>query len=119
MKRRTPLRRKVPIKPRRSTPRRGPARDPAYMRWIRTQYCAAATLSSTTPCDGRIHAHHAGARGLGQKAADATCIPLCREHHSAWHDLRVPFLRMKAEKRRTWAAFAIQQHQNAYEDSPF
>jgi hypothetical protein len=29
----------------------------------------------------RIEACHTGPRGLGQKASDYTCVPLCAEHH--------------------------------------
>ncbi len=41
----------------------------------------AGAVAWHTPCAGDIEADHAGRRGIGQKASDATCIPLCRQHH--------------------------------------
>lgn len=89
---RTPLARKSPlkrtgrVKPKRTKPRRSSrVRDPQYMEWIRTRACAAAYID-VDQCLQPIHAHHAGKRGVGQKASDDTCIPLCERHHREWHD---------------------------------
>lgn len=62
-------------------------------------------------CDGEIHAHHAGERGLGQKASDLTCIPLCQEHHRNWHDCDGPFADWSKEKRQEFAGAAIEYTQ--------
>lgn len=49
----------------------------AYLAWIHTQPC----ICSSVNCQPGIHAHHAGVRGLGQKAPDETAVPLCGFHH--------------------------------------
>jgi len=78
--------------------------DKDFVAWVHTQTCLAAELD---PCEGRLHAHHAGERGLGQRAHDRTCIPLCEKHHRAWHDVRWPFSFMTREERREWRDRAI------------
>jgi hypothetical protein len=68
-----------------------PVRNPHYLRFIRTQPCCVC---------GRtwgVEAAHTGPRGLGQKASDESCIPLCWVHHrtgrDSYHALgRVKFL---------------------------
>lgn len=53
---------------------------------------------------GRIEAHHAGRRpGLGRRAHDETCIPLCTQHHRQWHDGSGPFRGWTREQRATWS----------------
>ena len=101
MLRRSPLRRK------RTTPRRGPERDPAYLEFVRTQPCAARSAAVGWECRGPIHAHHAGARGLGQKCPDREAIPLCSRHHQEWHDGNGRFVGMGKAARRVFAAIAI------------
>jgi len=71
--------RRVGVRPCRPTPRRGPVRDPAYLRWLRAQPCAAC--GHPPPADP----HHTGPRGFWQKAADWDAIPLCRACHKAYH----------------------------------
>ena len=76
-------------------------KDPEYMRFVRTQPCA---MRVHDPCEGPIEAHHAGRdRGLGQKAADDTCVPLCQKHHMDWHGASGPFKTMRRDERRQWA----------------
>jgi hypothetical protein len=58
--------------------------DPAYKAWIRTQpcvVCVAHALYLFLKRGRPSEAHHAGQRGLSQKADDRTCIPLCWTHH--------------------------------------
>lgn len=55
-------------------------RDTPYLSWITTQQCCVCE-KQFSPQFGRTYAHHAGPRGLGQKAPDRTCIPLCWRHH--------------------------------------
>lgn len=67
-----------------------PAKDPAYLRWIRTLPC------SVSDCRGAFtEAAHTGSRGLGQKASDHNAIPLCPFHHRtgphAYHQGRKAF----------------------------
>jgi hypothetical protein len=65
-------------KPRRTESRRGPSRDPQYRAWIRTLSCSC--------CGSRwqIEAAHTGSEGgMSQKASDYSCVPLCRNCHTA------------------------------------
>ena len=52
-----------------------PVRDPEYRRYVRSHPCAACGKSWS------VEACHTGPHGLGQKACDLTCIPLCRVQH--------------------------------------
>ena len=52
-----------------------PARDPLYLRFIKSLPCLACLKTwSIDPC-------HTGPHVVSQKACDLTCIPLCRKHH--------------------------------------
>jgi hypothetical protein len=58
--------------------RRGPPRDPTYRAWIRTLPC--------TICGSgwRVEAAHTGYDGgMSMKPSDYSCIPLCRNCHTA------------------------------------
>jgi len=74
-----------PISRKRSKPRRGPVKDPAYLEWITQQQCCACRewpssfrpTSQSTPTE----AAHCGTRGLGQKCSDREALPLCERHH--------------------------------------
>ena len=58
--------------------RRGPPRDPAYRAWVRTLPC--------TICGAvwRVEAAHTGCDGgMSMKPSDYSCIPLCRNCHTA------------------------------------
>ena len=58
--------------------RRGPPRDPAYRAWVRTLPC--------TICGAvwRIEAAHTGYDGgMSMKPSDYSCIPLCKNCHTA------------------------------------
>lgn len=113
LKRFIALKRSKPLPRKREAPRRGPERDPGYVDWIRSRACV---LSIGWECEGPIHAHHAGVRGLGQKAVDSTCIPLCARHHlQGWHDGAVePFRNWRPGQRRSWADFVISTLRAAY-----
>lgn len=88
--------------------------DPEYTRWVRGRSCVLAPLA----CRGGVEAHHAGLdRGLGQRASDATCIPLCTLHHRAWHDAAPPFRALSQLERRAWATDMIARTQKAYADA--
>lgn len=115
LKRKTPLRRRKPIRTKRGKPRKSArVRDPLYMAWVREQPCAVSDWMDDAH-EGRIHAHHAGPRPYGRKASDYTCIPLCDKHHRAWHDLGWPFRALHWTERRTWALSTIQTTQEAYQ----
>ncbi len=61
-----------------------------------------------TPCSGRVEADHAGRHGLGQKADDRTCIPMCRAHHRERTDYRGTFRGFDANDMRRFCAWAIE-----------
>lgn len=123
MKRSAPPKRYTPLKRKRSKPRRSSrVRDKAYLEFIRRESCCAylvqvpsLSVHIHSECEGRVHAHHAGARGYGQKASDRTCIPLCMRHHRAFHDLGWPFIVMQREERLAWVMGQIGYYQEMYE----
>ncbi len=81
MNTRTPIQRV-----RRGPPRRGAEVDEPYKAWIRTLPCVVCEMLSIRSWQFRfltIEAAHVGERGLGQKAPDRQCVPLCIEHHTA------------------------------------
>lgn len=54
--------------------------DARYRRFVKSFACCV--------CGRRtVDAAHIGSKGLGSKASDYTCIPLCREHHELQHQL--------------------------------
>jgi hypothetical protein len=69
-------------------------------------------------CQGGIQAHHAGDRGLGQRAHDRTAIPLCLLHHRCWHDGNGAFLGWDRERRRDWADDQIAKTQQRWHEMP-
>lgn len=89
LRRITPLRRGRPpkrfvaVRKKRARPRRGPARCPEYLAWIRTLpciLCAPPTLTRLVLTEA-AHTNALGPRGISQKASDFSAIPLCAEHH--------------------------------------
>lgn len=84
---------------------------PEFAAWVRTLDCLAGAEDA---CSGVVEAHHAGPRGLGQRAHDETCIPLCTKHHRAWHDHRWPFSTTTKAERRDWAEKMIAATQRAW-----
>jgi hypothetical protein len=85
--RRSPVRKKRPGPPRRSSR----VLDEDYLDWIRTLACIICVyrypgggpdLSVQTT---RSEAAHVGARGLSQKCSDREAMPLCTHHH---HDAK-------------------------------
>lgn len=72
-------------------------RDTPFMLFVKRQPCAAAFVDDmpwlpdypnartlgAMRCDGRVEADHQGRRPTGRKAADDTCVPLCKRHHAA------------------------------------
>lgn len=113
LRRATPPKRTTPIKRRRSRPRRRPAApDPAYLAWVRTLKCSAP--HGPHGCQGKVQAHHAGVRGLGQRADDHTAIPMCTYHHRAWHDGRGVFVGWDRQLRWAWAAEVIAETQQRW-----
>jgi hypothetical protein len=88
------------------------------MERVRGLPCVAAELcvwwavfGGSSACDGRIHAHHMGARGLGQKCSDLETVPFCEQHHRDWHDCTGPFAGKSKEWRGEFARAAIEYTQ--------
>ena len=55
------------------------ARNPRYLKWIRSKPCLNGHLYNVAP-------HHEGNRGMGIKASDFDALPLCFECHRKRHD---------------------------------
>ncbi len=76
---------------------------PDHLRSVRLLPCCARDLGHE--CYGPIEAHHAGRKpGMGMKAHDMTCIPLCRGHHTGAgiHALHGPFKGWTRAQVREW-----------------
>ncbi len=92
-----------------------PQRDPAFVGYVHTLDCRVAVeLNTYRGCEGPIEAHHAGERGLGQRAADDTAIPLCRRCHRNYHDVIGFFAQLDKRERRAWADAQIQIVRSRY-----
>lgn len=61
-------------------------------------------------CYGPTEAHHAGSHGLGQKAPDRTCVPLCASHHRALTDRTGVFSRWPSGALKTWELAAVEYY---------
>lgn len=115
--RRTELKRKSPMK--RTPMRKGSRktkyamreRDIDYMLWVKTLPCLLAGVDGAGPCTGVVEADHAGLRGMGQKAPDDTCIPLCSGHHLDRHACTGFFRGRPKEWKRDWRLCAIAETQ--------
>lgn len=105
---RSPLRRKTRLSPKRATVRRSSrVLDEAYLAWVRLQPCAvgklfefvsrqsavratpdlAARLASDSVCWGPVDPEHKREGvGMGQKASDRDAWPCCRGHHDQRHN---------------------------------
>lgn len=57
-----------------------PARqlDPKFVAFVREQSCAICMQTGVDP-------NHMDTRGAG--GSDYSCVPLCRVHHTEWHQL--------------------------------
>ncbi len=84
MIKRTALKRSTkPIKKKRTKPRRGVLKDPAYLDFIRQQKCCVCLKwGNNIPMQWTpTEAAHVGERGLSQKCSDRKTLPLCERHH--------------------------------------
>lgn len=114
--RKTPLRRKTRLRARGDTAYRRRERDLDYMRWVITLPCAARRLPERDPCSGRVEADHAGRRpGVGMKAADRTCIPLCSKHHRHRDNFHGMFRTWTGAQMRVWLDSVIQLTQRGHD----
>ena len=79
---RTPLKRRAPIRPGRRKPRPADVYG-EYHRWIKTLPCTFDGIRGG--CFGPIDGHHVRSVGAGGKDF-ANEIPVCRTHHREIHD---------------------------------
>lgn len=56
-----------------------PYRNMEYVRWIKLFPCEVCKAENA-------EAAHTGAHGLGTKASDFRCVPLCEQHHRSDKD---------------------------------
>lgn len=98
-------------------------RDYERMAWCKTLACAVAAGGISSPlwmgpapdaCQRGIEAHHAGERGIGQKAPDNTVIPLCDHHHDALTDRRGIFGGWPHHAVKLWELGQIDHYQRVY-----
>lgn len=97
---RSPLKRRKPINPRRKARRSGRVRDEAYLAKVRGLRCVLWNLAQ---CAGWVEAHHAGPHPAGRKCSDHEAHPFCKYHHSCWHAHSGYFFGMTRANRRYWA----------------
>lgn len=105
--RRTPMRRRH-----RSTSYSRRPRDIDFMLFVKTLLCSVEEEwpdvdQRPTACGGVVEADHMGSRGLGQKADDRTCAPICTQHHRERSDHTGTFKHITKEQEREWRARAI------------
>ena len=82
-----PPKRDLPVRKKRFRPRRGPARSPEYLAWIRTLGCVVfSDVSRGSSAIEAAHTNVLGRRGIGQKTSDFSAIPLCSRHHREYPD---------------------------------
>lgn len=84
-------------------------RDIDYMLLVKGLRCFLAGVDGAGPCTGVTEADHAGERGLGQKAPDDTCIPLCSGHHLDRHACTGFFRGREKHWKREWRIDAIEK----------
>lgn len=88
---RTPLKRKTPLKKYRSKPRKvAVLRDPKYKAWLRENCECLICVKTGVPINafcGRVEAAHVlKTNGMGSKGPDSGCIPLGKGHHRELHN---------------------------------
>ena len=95
-------------------------RDTARMLWIKSLPCCAQDvmlpLEHVGPCDGPVEADHAGGgSGMGRKADDSTCIPLCVRHHRAPGLEHLLFGNVPHGEVRRWKRWQAEQYRMRYD----
>lgn len=80
---------------------------PCYLDGHRAGGCGLADPPRRTPIEA-AHVGGTGTAGMGTKAADAYCIPLCQRHHDEQHGKIGTF-----SQRGGWATFQLKYGFNA------
>lgn len=104
--RRTPLKRKTPMRRRGKNSYARRPRDIEHMKSVKGLPCVMRGLGAG-PCSGPVEADHMGERGLGQKSPDNTCGAMCQGHHRQRTDSRGYFANRSKEWRGTFRRWAI------------
>lgn len=78
-------------------------RDFLYLAWIKTQVCIVCERQRDF-YPRKVYAHHAGARGLSQRADDRTALPLCWRHHDRLSPISIHSL-----GKRFWGIYGIER----------
>jgi hypothetical protein len=112
MKRGAPLKRKTRLRAKGKSKYARRERDIPYMMRVKKMRCSVRVHCATTSrCQGRIEADHAGERPFGQKCPDSETIPMCQKHHRERTDLRGAFKGWSAQAMRVWCDFVIAETQ--------
>lgn len=82
--------------------------DPKYLAWLRMQPCAVCGRHPV-----QVH-HHTHRRTYGVRASDRDGIPLCWQHHQAFHHAVGPFFGWLREQRTAWQDEAVARLREAY-----
>lgn len=114
MMRKSPLKRKTPMKRTRirqkpvttRTPKLGD--DPDRLTWMRKLPCCACNASPPS------HAHHSTGAGMALKAQDSLAMPLCHVCHRALHDHTGMFRTMNRPVFKSWQAAQCSRYQTLY-----
>lgn len=100
---------RTPVRKRRPGPaRKGPWRSEKYRRYISQHLCCLCC----EPEPGCVHdvgtsqTSHTCGNGMSSKGSDASCVPLCREHHDRLDGRTGPRLTMAERKVITLAPMA-------------
>lgn len=84
--------------------------DPKHLKRVRGLTCCAPV--GVTRCSGPIEAHHYPyGRGTSQKTHDHTAVPLCKTHHTEFHQSAGPFKHMGKAGKKAWSDDQVDRHQ--------
>jgi hypothetical protein len=116
---RSPLKRTRMRRRRGSTKYSRRTRDFEFMGFVKTLLCSVEEEwpnvdQRPTDCGGEIEADHMGDRGLGQKADDRTCAPMCTWHHRERTDHTGSFKHVTRDHERGWRSRAIARTQTLF-----
>lgn len=135
---RSPLKRKSPMKRTRSRPAKSKTkyarrdRDFPRMAWTREQSCAMASWDCSSndmliawegwktevgKCSGPTEAHHAGERAGWRKADDSTVVPMCSKHHRALTDRTGAFAGWPKGALKVWELATVAYYSARYAEN--
>lgn len=129
---RSPLRRKTRLSPKRAAVRRSSrVLDEAYLAWVRLQPCSISRwidrneghvcpstrfYGSSFTCSGPTDPDHKRQGvGAGKRASDRDAWPVCRRHHGDRHALTGVFKGWTREQMREFIDARIAEANAAYE----